>query len=247
MDDPSTYYTPLRMRRPFAPGAVVGGGGGSPVTFTVLAHGTANIGASSFPTVSVAPESNKPIYCFFGYTFNGGPPAGDCFAVAGNGLTWDRIDEQILGTGRWVAGAFRSLGASPTPGVITISETDAGDGLFLTGVYAIVQANDADPSGTNGSGATGAPGANSTDSDTALGLTIPGSPGPNDATLAFFVLEDGATGITADALWTHLFTPDNAGDMSGAADWSSGADLTPTLTWTNPKRAAGIGFIVKAA
>jgi len=28
VDDPSTYYTPLRMTRPFAPGAVVGGGGG---------------------------------------------------------------------------------------------------------------------------------------------------------------------------------------------------------------------------
>lgn len=240
MNDPNTYFTPLRMSRPFSPGAGGGGGGGSPVTPTLLHSQVGAADASNnIVTSSVSPVSNKVVYIGVVHAF-GATPGDNVLAASGCGLTWERVGEVVeLGAGnRRKLGVFRALGTA-TPGAITITGCDS----FQEYMVAVVQWNNASTAGTNGSDATGTPVENAGSGN--LSLTIPGTPGANDATFSFFMCEDGVT-LTPDADWASLYFNDAGTDMGFTVDWDAGKEQNPTCG-ISAGGSAGIGFIVKAA
>ena len=216
------------------------------VSPTVLASGTVASGASSFNSASISPNSDEVIYACVAWNFVGDPGAeGDVISVSGNSLTWVRVAEVQVERRR--IGVFRALGTA-TSGAVTFSEASAGDPQFRNQDYCIVQFANASTGGTNGSGATGTPATGSATTGTSLGLTITGTPGANDATFGYFGLEDGATSVTSDTNWATLDNQTGNGDYAATkTDWDSGADLSPTWTWTNNARNMAIGFIVIAA
>jgi hypothetical protein len=223
--------------------AVSGGGGG--ITVNVLTSEVIVPSGSTVTTASVTPGANRLILAIITARFTV-EPSDDIFSVAGNGLTWVRVNEEQHTINRTVA-VFRSMGASPSSGTIVFTESD-DDGYTGNACVSILEFSGVDTTGTNGSGAVGTPTSATlgNSNDTSLGLTITGTPTGGDVTFATIGCLDGRT-ITTDALWDTIDTAGPSDEVILRNAWDTGQDLTPTWTWTPSSPAATIGFIINAA
>lgn len=90
MDDPNTFYTPIRMRRPFSPGAGGGGGGALALDAVTSFNTTTNTGQFSANHTPVSGAVSKVVVCVMKYNSNslvgtityGGESMGAAFATA---------------------------------------------------------------------------------------------------------------------------------------------------------------------
>ena len=197
---------------------------------------------SGFSSASISPTGNRLLLAIVVSRFDGAP-GDNIWSVAGDGLTWVRVEEVQFASNRSV-GVFRAMGTSPSSGAVTFTEGGSAAPVG-TVAYSIIEFSGIDTSGTNGSGAVGTPAIGSTDFATSLGITITGTPATGDITFATFGTEDDTSGLTSDALWGTIETVGPSSDVLLRNDYDTGQDLSPTWTWTNDKSAGIIGFIIK--
>lgn len=99
VDDPSTYYTPLRMSRPYSPGAVIPGGG-LPVTRD--ANGTAqefSVGQTSADYTGLTVGAHANLALILHVEFAGDPGTVSChWDPSGTNQLLQFIGEVVVGT-----------------------------------------------------------------------------------------------------------------------------------------------------
>lgn len=129
-------------------------GSASQIVTTTLTSLTAGDGTSD-STSSISPSANNLILLGINISWQSAQASAPTLTVSGNGLTY-----QQAGTPRmyWPTGGnwwntlylYRSMGAAPSSGAITIS---SGSTLMDTMAVSVIQIGNVDTSGSNGSGA----------------------------------------------------------------------------------------------
>src|SRR5437867_5983215 len=117
----------------------------------LTAGGAAGSNITSATTNSIAPGANRLILAWIVNHDNNTPIVPT--TVSGNGLTWT----SVTGISWNISGGknhdlmtlYRAMGASPTPGSVTISYSQAQQSIS----WSIVEFSGVDTSGTGGSGA----------------------------------------------------------------------------------------------
>jgi hypothetical protein len=217
------------------------------ITANVLTSGA----GTGLATASIAPGANRLVLAIVVGRFTTNPGANNVWAASGNGLTWERVLESGSYASSRKLGVFRAMGASPSSGAVTFSESWSG-ALTDGAAWAIVEFNGVDTSGSNGSGAIGSTPVSAVHPPGAppLNLTITATPGAGDVSFAAVGHLDNTTDPATDALWVNLVDDVVGGESLLRIDWDEGQDLTPTFNWTDSpsnRSAAAIGFIIKAA
>lgn len=202
-------------------------------TASLLTSGSDTTPAGSHSTASIAPGANRLILGVVS-GIDGGFASPPNYNLSGNGLTWVSIGRRTVGI--LTLQVFRSMGASPSSGAVTI------DADITTQQYTqwdIVEYSDVNTGGTNGSGAVRNIAENGAASTTTLTVTLPAFGSAANATFGAFV---GAK-ETAPASFT--FTPgsgftelsDDAVDPLGGAvffglqsEWKSTNDTSVDTT-----------------
>lgn len=115
------------------------------ITVTALDSGTSATDATSYATASISPGANSLILLVqYGYMTG----ISNVPTVSGNSLTWVNVISSTGGATSF--NVFRAMGASPSAGAATIDfagQTQKGCG------WSVIQFDNIDTSGTNGSGA----------------------------------------------------------------------------------------------
>lgn len=204
------------------------------VTETLLVAGGTNVATTSANTTSVTPSANKLLAVYL-VTDNGSPTS-----VTGNGLTWV---QEILNTALVPIACYRSMGASPSAGAITIN---LGANSVLS--WIVVEYGGVDTSGTNGSGAV------RSSQDTSgtgsavqsLQLTLPGAVNAGNAVAAMFIA-GGSAAMTPGAGYTKDGETTASGFVNQAHIWRPDGTTTPSVSWTGAQNAAGLAIEIVAA
>jgi hypothetical protein len=194
----------------------------------------------------VAPGSNRLLIAIIGARFTGAP-ADNIISVSGNGLTWDRVAERQTSGGNRMIGVFSSMGASPSSGAITFTESD---GSAFTGQAAvtIIEFSNVNTTGTNGSGAIDAASIDDTSTNLATSNTINivGTPGSGAVTFGALVVTDAASSIVSDSNFETIVSVAPGDEVQSRADWDAGQDTNITWTWTGSQNSASVGFTINA-
>lgn len=153
------------------------------VAGSLLTSNSNNTPAATFNTDSISPGSNRLILAAVWGLDNAfvTPPT---FTLSGNGLTWVsvlRVPSPSGGPGTFQL--FRSMGASPSTGSVTISSDVTTLEMAQWGIFEFTGINTA---GTNGSGAVNNPTSNYSTGVSTVSVTLPAFSSTNNATFGVF-------------------------------------------------------------
>lgn len=219
------------------------------IAATNLTLGKNATGSPGNTTASVTPSANALVLLTIG-TLTTFAPDITTPTVTGNSLTWVMVRHNLFASSPtflshlWV---FRALGASPSAGTVTITNTD----WVSETCWIIDQVTGVDTSGTNGSGAIVQDVASNPGSGATSGTaTLAAFGSANNASYASWAVQAGnpitwtvGSGFTKIAEHTtsgqyiDTMTEYKLGDFDGTASWAS-AEVYQT---------GGIGIEVKAA
>lgn len=222
------------------------------VTISHLTSGVDSDSGTSSTTASISPTANRLILVAIsqrtGITENPNEPT-----LSGNGLTWVKIRSIITdssGSSRRRLSLFRSLGASPSSGAITI---DCG-GQSNSGVIWIVdEFAGVDTSGTNGSGAVVQSGEVIDESITTgdISVTLAAFGNVNNATYGCFNSADGAHTFTEGTGFSLIDTVNATDDVNSGgclvAEWKNSNDTSVDGTFSGAIQGGGIAIEIKEA
>jgi len=174
-------------------------------------------------------------------------------AVSGNGLTWVKVGSVNYDasgtTDRATLFLFRSMGASPSSGAITIDWTTSV--TLANAAWSLDEFDGVDTSGTNGSGAVIQPTTNSTTAATSLIVTLPGAFGDavNNAAYGCFSHQNAevTTPGSGFAELADVNTASGGKSLCLETEWRLGQDLTVDASWVTSNRPGGIAVEIKAA
>ena len=178
------------------------GTGGTP-TFANLTSGSSNANGP-WNTASVTPTANK-LQLLSVYLRNGSSVNPTVSTVTGNGLTWvlaQSINFDTASTSRRTLEIWRSMGASPSTGAITITPTETETGA----IWSLEEVSGVDISGTNGSGAI-VQSATNKDEAPASGVitaTLSAFGSSKNATFGVFANDVGSDTVTAGTGFSKL-------------------------------------------
>lgn len=216
--------------------------------FNRLAGTASTSGATSYATGSVTPMTNALVLVT---VINSKASAPDTPTVSGNSLTYVQIDTVTFNT---IASAteritlFRALGAVPTAGAVTADFA----GATQTGcIISVVEFQDADTSGSNGSGAIVQHVTNSADTTTnpTITYTTPTLPGTNALFFAYGDSVNSSSDSTPPSGFTEIEELAYATPSTGGAFmYRLLAPATTAVTATASSRSWGcVGVEVKPA
>jgi hypothetical protein len=199
----------------------------------LTANGTSTA-TTSTPTASITPPANQLIGVWI-CTDNGSPTS-----LSGCGLTWV---QEILDTTLVPMALWRSMGASPSTGQITIN---LGANSKLS--WAVIAYSGVDTTGTNGSGAIRAANdAHNTGSGVgSLQVTLPNAINAGNAVAGMFI-NGGSVAMTAGGSYTKLGETTASGFTDLAHEWNAAGTTTPSMSWSGTFNAAGIAAEIVAA
>jgi hypothetical protein len=156
------------------------------------------------------------------------------------------MQETVFGGNR-LGGTFRSMGASPSTGAITINYSGGGTPAGYS--WVVAEWPDVITTGADGADAVGA-----TDENSGVGTpgtgTVPGTPGSQDVTAAVLHTMDDALSVVAPSGYSAV------GNVTGSdtqtwLSYDSDATTSFSYTWSGAGSAtrdwATHGFIVKGA
>jgi hypothetical protein len=204
---------------------------------------------SDFSTASISPASNKPVLFWFMVKNSSSTDPTDPSSVVGNGLTWVQVDKIVYkttGTSRRTLFVYRSMGASPSSGAITVTFGETESGV----IWGVDQFTGADTSGTNGSGAIVQSLTDSDESTTADAMEIALSAFGNPANRAWGVFGDSdQRTFTAGSGFSLVSNTVDATVFSRvASEFSSSADPTVDISLSGvTDNLGGIAIEIKAA
>lgn len=208
------------------------------LTSGVATNGVGNIGTST-ATASIAPGSNRVLYacCFHAVA------SAAASTATGNGLTWEAVNSQAIGTAR-IMTVFRAMGAAPSAGAVTF---DFGVATPNSAAWIIVEFVGADTSGTNGSGATVQSVKQATGSVTSFTNSLAALGSASNVHLAFIGTRGVSAAISPDADFAELADVTTTSDaLTLEAQWAKNqTDVTPS--WSLADLACAISIEVKQA
>jgi len=198
--------------------------------------------ASSYNTASVSPTANNLILVTV--VSRSGDSVNTVPTISGNGLTWVQVETNsydIVGTSRRTVTVFRSMGASPSSGAITISfggvtQTDC--------LWSVDQLSGTDTSGTNGSGAI-VQFAKATESDGSTLVTLSAFSSTDNATFGAFG-DSSTTLMTVGTGFTQLGRQGSSNSVGILTQWRNNNDTSVTCTGAATD-TGGIAIEIKAA
>lgn len=218
------------------------------VVGTNLTSDKSAISASSFNTASISPSVNNLLLltCAARRTDSTQPVAP---TVTGNGLTWVKVNEIYFdtdSTSRKTLFVFRSLGPSPSSGVVTM---DYGTQTITQTTWSVDQFSGIDISGTNGSGAI-VQSATATDVDGGgFTITLNTFSNINNATFGGFADDSTTTAPTAGSGFTLLGSNDGTTTFCQGTEWKSTNDTSVDMVFGSALggRGGGIAIEIKSA
>ncbi len=163
------------------------------ITATVLTNAVEGADQSSYATASISPSNNELIIATVKNILSTG--SLNTPTCTGNGLTWVQIGHVKYGTAGtplFAITVFRAMGASPSSGAVTF---DFDSQTQDVAVWSVVEYDNVDTGGTNGSGAivqavNGTP----TDTQTSYSVTLAAFSDVNNATVGL-IGDNTTTGI----------------------------------------------------
>lgn len=168
------------------------GAGGGLITQTLLLAEIDTVDRTVYTTSSISPTPDKLILIFItGTDFTLNEPIFTN-SVTGAGLTWvEIVDLQMdtIAAPRQIFSCYRALGPSAVPGALTITF----DVQAALAQWIIVEFDNVDTSGTNGSGAIVQAATNVSDSAMTLTATLAEFSDSNNATVGGFGCAAGGT------------------------------------------------------
>jgi hypothetical protein len=193
-------------------------------------------------TASVSPTANAPVYAAIGIAIDAGGTNTGTIVVTGAGLTWTQLGTVGFGTRRQIF-LWKGVGASPSPGALTITYTPGSADVWTEAFWSVNQSSDlsATPEGTV---------ATATATGTAISVNVVGVPAAGD-----LVLFAGAhTGAASEAtlngeLDTQLSQTGGGTDFRRlVVAFDSAPDSTPVpgVSWTGTEDAGAIALILAA-
>ena len=224
-----------------ASGASVGS-----VTQTLLLAEIDTVDRTVYTTSSISPTPDKLILCFItgtDFTFSGPILVT---SVTGAGLTWEEVEELPMDTiagPRQVFACFRALGPGATPGALTITF----DGSCALGQWIIVEFDNIDTSGTNGSGAIVQSATNRSDSASTLAATLAAFGSSANATVGGFGCGAGGTPTwTPGAGFTEI-AESTGSDRVSMVQFRNDPDTSVGATLDTTSDIAVIALEIKSA
>lgn len=212
------------------------------VTATHLTSSGNDTDASSYTTASITPSANKLILVAVENTKDTTP---DIPTLSGNGLTWVQVNTTNGQVVRITL--FRSMGASPSAGTITIDFA----GVTQTGaMWSIAEFDGVDTTGTNGSGAIVQSVTGGVNPDTyGWSITLGAFGNANNAAYGAFTSTNAT--MTAGTGFTLLGNASNAAPQSKlATEWQATQNTTVAIGYSNPPNTGvvrGIAVEIKQA
>lgn len=183
---------------------------------------------ATYTTASITPTANALVLAWVRSAQVGGAPVP---TLTGNGLTWVQVATVPYGT---IASPvsrltlFRAMGASPTPGAVSI----AFGATQLGATWAIVELTGAEPGGTAGSAAIVQSATNRVDgSPSSFTVTLAAYAATVNAGVAGFAWGSG-TAATPGAGWTELSEQvvGSLPNMGTQTEWNTTNDTTADIT-----------------
>ncbi len=211
------------------------------ISATELTAGGVSGNPKSATTASIAPGANQLILAWVASTAT---PTPGIPTLSGNGLTWVIIAAAV---GNRIS-LFRTMGASPTAGPVTI---DFGSNTQKSIAWSIVEFSGVDTSGTNGSGAIvrTATGFDAAAGPSGLTITLAAPVGSGNATAGGFQ-NDGApaASIAPGAGYTAFSEIYLSGQQSDLrAEWRPDGNQVVNATQSGSFPMAGAAVEIRAA
>lgn len=216
------------------------------ISITNLTSGSDSDGNSTATTASISPAADNLILLSITLR-NGSSIDPSVSSVSGNGLTWVKIDSTVFdnsSTSRRTVELWRSMGASPSTGAITITASENETDIN----WSVDQSSGVDTSGTNGSGAIAQSAKNQDVTGTATGLvvTLAAFGSANNATFGVFGTDEVVT-LTGGSGFTELAKINGAATpVSILTEWKSTNDTTVDATTGSVVFIGGIAIEIKA-
>lgn len=205
-----------------------------------------NTDAQSYNTASVSPGANKLILVTVGIRNYSAVNLGT-LSLSGNGLTWVEVATTTyssVASGQSRISIFRSMGASPSAGAITVTVSGSGNASCQ---WSVDEFDGVDTSGTNGSGAIVQSAVNQSDNCTS-GLTVTLAAlgdAANNAVYAGFGTDD-AQNLTEGSGYTELAAA--VGEDALETQYKVPGTTTPNATnFASFGDGGGVAVEIKAA
>lgn len=220
------------------------------VACSVLTQGNDATNTTSYATASVTPSSNALILVATEQGRNTATACtdNDVSAITGNGLTWVAVNTQCFssaGAPTQTVEIWRSMGASPSSGAITIA---TGGSTQIHMAWAVIECTGVDTSGTDGSGAIVQSAINLVEPGTSLTVTLGSFGGAGNATLGAFGVADNIA-VTPGSGFTELaeeLISDLGLDSGLQVQWRNDNDTSVDASWSSID-AGGVAIEIKAA
>lgn len=212
------------------------------VACSVLTQSNSTTNDTSYATASITPSANALVLLATLASRNTADACtdNDVSSVSGNGLTWVKIDNQCFSTAgipTQTIELWRSMGASPSTGAVTIS---FGGSTQLNAAWAVLECTGADTSGTNGSGAVVQSAKNTAEPGTSVTATLAAFGSANNATLGVFGAADNLA-ITPGSGFSELAeqqVSDSGNDGTLQVEFLASNDTTVDASATSIDLAA---------
>ena len=213
------------------------------ITATALTSGESAADDTAYVTASITPTANRLVLVAVASRVSTSPPESP--TLSGNGLTWVEVGT-ITGTGASTRRItlFRSMGAAPSAGAITI---DFAGNIQIGAAWSVVEFAGIDTSGANGAGAIVQTATNNVGAATSLTVTLAAfSSADNGAYGAFFA---GANEVqSAGAGFTELDDVGTTGEpLRCHTEWRVDNDTTVDASSASSTGRGGVAVEIKAA
>lgn len=220
------------------------------VSCAVLTESQSTANASSYATASVSPAGGR-LLLVIANSLRGGTTCtdSDLSSVTGNGLTWVNVGNKQCysdaGTPSHTLEIWRSMGASPSSGAITL---DYGGNSQLSAAWAVVECDGVNTEGLNGAGAVVQSAGAKTEPGTSVNATLAAFGSAGNATLAAFGLSDNIA-ATVEGSFTQLAderVSDGGNDHALHVSFLASEDTSPSASFTSID-AATVAIEITAA
>lgn len=219
-----------------------------PPVASALTFGANNADLNSYATASVAPTANCLILVAVVSSLLTDPPTIP--TVTGNGLTWVQISSTAYALGASTnyqrVTVFRSMGASPTPGVLTI---DFGGVTQEGASWSVVEFSGVLTTGSNGADAVRNSASNSQINATSLSVALGAFAGSNNGTYGAFSVRTTDPAISPGSGFTQIHSQISSTPVRGIfTEYRNSNDTTVDATHPNAATDwAGVGLEIVAA
>ena len=213
------------------------------ITVALLTSGSSATDDTAYLTDSILPTANRLIIAAAASRVSTSPP--EICTLSGTGLTWVEAGT-VTGTGASTRRItlFRSMGAAPSSGALTI---DFAGNTQIGCAWSVVEFAGIDTSGTNGSGAVVQTATNNVAAATSLTVTLAAFSSADNATYGSFFCgtnEDQTVGTGFSELHDLGTT---AEPLRVFTEWLAGNDTTVDESSATSTGRGGVAIEIKAA